>query len=153
MSGAASATDEEQAYRPAITALDDCQDCLTEEYEKVSRSKKMTEQESVVYVGGVCIPFRESHRVTMRNFFNNPVSNNETEFAGRFRQRRRRSLTSSRPRLRERRNSSGLTELRVECFHQTGFGLFDFRQLKQRQSVSQLSKFESHRARLQRWDG
>jgi hypothetical protein len=68
VSGAASATDEEQAHRRAITALDDYQDCLAEEYENVSRSKKMPEQEFVVYIGGVCIPSRESYRARILDF-------------------------------------------------------------------------------------
>jgi hypothetical protein len=40
VSGMAFETDEEQAHRCAITALDDYQDCLTEEYEKVARARR-----------------------------------------------------------------------------------------------------------------
>jgi hypothetical protein len=62
------ATDEEQSHRRAIAALDDYQDCLTVEYEKVARSKKMTEPEFVVYVGGACISNRENYRAEMLRF-------------------------------------------------------------------------------------
>ena len=60
------AADEEQAHRRVVAALDEFQDCLNDEYVQVTRSGKMTEQEFVVYIGGACVPFRETYRTTMR---------------------------------------------------------------------------------------
>jgi hypothetical protein len=66
--GACVAADLEQAHRNAMATLDNFQDCLSDEYVKVTHAKKMTEQEFVVYIGGACIPAREDYRARMGEF-------------------------------------------------------------------------------------